>query len=220
MTERAESAPGVGVRERKKRETRLAIHQAAMELFATRGFDQVSVAQVAEAAHVSKVTVFNYFPTKEDLVMVPLAERVADPGRPVRERAPGQSAVGALRREFLADLDRRAAHVGLDPGGLGLMRVVRGSAALTGRALLLERRNERRLAETLAAETGAAADDITSLVVAATVMAAMRAVVAENWRRLVEGDDEDAVHADAVADAERAFAILEEGLGAYAVRKR
>lgn len=218
MTEGAAPTPAAGLRERKKQETRFAIFRAAMELFVAKGFDQVSVAQVAEAANVSKVTVFNYFPTKEDLVMVPMAERMRDPGRPVRERAAGESALSALRREFIAELDRRESHVGLSPEGLDFMRVVRGSAALTGRTMLLDRKNELDLAETLAAETGAEPDDMTPHVVAAAVMGAVHAVVGENWRRLVAGESPDAIHADAVANAERAFAILEAGLGDYAVR--
>ena len=57
-----------GLRERKKRQTRDAIAAAAMELFQARGFEEVTVADVARAADVSEKTVFNHFPTKEDLV--------------------------------------------------------------------------------------------------------------------------------------------------------
>ena len=57
-----------GLRERKKQRTREQIAEAARELFTEHGFDRVTVAQVARAADVSEQTVFNYFPTKEDLV--------------------------------------------------------------------------------------------------------------------------------------------------------
>ena len=56
-----------GLRERKKEATRQAISDIATELFLARGFDHVSVAEIAEAAEVSRMTVFNYFPRKEDL---------------------------------------------------------------------------------------------------------------------------------------------------------
>src|SRR5436853_609935 len=57
-----------GLRERKKRKTRESIANAAARLFTERGFEVVTVAEVARAAEVSEQTVFNYFPTKEDLV--------------------------------------------------------------------------------------------------------------------------------------------------------
>ena len=57
-----------GLRERKKRQTRQLLADTARRLFSERGFEQVSVAEIARAADVSAATVFNYFPTKEDLV--------------------------------------------------------------------------------------------------------------------------------------------------------
>src|ERR1700761_7333903 len=66
---RATKAPGrvEGLRERKKRETRQHISDVATRLFIARGFEEVTVDEVAVAAGVSKMTVFNYFPRKEDL---------------------------------------------------------------------------------------------------------------------------------------------------------
>ena len=57
-----------GLRERKKRATRAAIHDAGMRLFAEHGFAGTTVDEIAEAADVSRATVFHYFPTKEDIV--------------------------------------------------------------------------------------------------------------------------------------------------------
>ena len=87
-----------GLRERKKRQTREAIAAAAMELFRLRGYDAVTVADVARAADVSEKTVFNYFPTKEDLVFAPRrgAPRGAGRGDP-RARRRGASLVEPFR---------------------------------------------------------------------------------------------------------------------------
>src|SRR5436305_1371416 len=60
---------GAGLRERKKRRTRRLLSDTATEMFLDRGFDRVRVSEVAEACGVSEKTVFNYFPTKESLIM-------------------------------------------------------------------------------------------------------------------------------------------------------
>ena len=75
-----------GLRERKKQRTHAAISEAAIALFLEHGFNQVSVAQVAEAAEVSKRTLFAYFPTKEDLVVHRLADHETEFARVVRAR--------------------------------------------------------------------------------------------------------------------------------------
>src|SRR5436190_12115078 len=87
----------MGLRETKKLQTRQEIASKAMGLFATRGFDDVTVSEVAEAAGVSEKTVFNYFPTKEDLFFDEVPVRRAAFAAAVREREPGQSMFAALR---------------------------------------------------------------------------------------------------------------------------
>src|SRR5205814_3715391 len=86
------------LRESKKLEMRREIADAAMRLFVQRGFDHVTVAEVAAAARVSEKTVFNYFPTKEDLFFDEVPERQAALVAAVRDRKPGESVVAALRR--------------------------------------------------------------------------------------------------------------------------
>src|SRR6185437_4274473 len=88
----------MGLRESKKQQTRQLLAAEAMRLFATRGFDHVTVAEVAEAAEVSEKTVFNYFPTKEDLFFDEVPARAAALSAAIRERAPGESAIAALRK--------------------------------------------------------------------------------------------------------------------------
>src|SRR6266436_2306829 len=97
-----------GLRERKKEQTRQLIFDVARRLFEAKGFDGVSVAEVARAADVSEVTVFNYFSTKEDLFyggMQFFEEVLIDA---VRERAPGESVLEAFRRPVLEGLKRLA----------------------------------------------------------------------------------------------------------------
>ena len=86
-----------GLRERKKRQTRAAIADAAMALFAEHGFDAVTVADVARAADVSEKTVFNYFPAKEDLVLHGGEERRAALIEAIRSRPAGVSLVEPFR---------------------------------------------------------------------------------------------------------------------------
>ena len=86
-----------GLRERKKRQTREAIAAAAMALFHARGFDEVTVAEVARAADVSEKTVFNYFPTKEDLVFFRADDRLAERVEAIRNRAARRAALAHLR---------------------------------------------------------------------------------------------------------------------------
>ena len=103
-------ADAIGLRERKKQQTRQQIYEAARKLFETRGFDRVSVAEVARAADVSEVTVFNYFPTKEDLLyggmeffeeqlieavrIRPKGESAAPPALPAQSCGPAYSRPG------------------------------------------------------------------------------------------------------------------------------
>lgn len=208
-----------GLRERKKRETRHAIYRAAMRLFLERGFDDVSVAEVAAVANVSKMTVFNYFRTKEDLVLHPLEERVGEASRIVRERAPGESAVAALRRTFLDELARREPHTGLNDAVAGFVRLILGSQALLSRYKELESRSEDTLTATFAEETDAGPYDVTPRIAASQVIGVRRALIAENYRRLAAGQSADEIYPDAVAAAKRAFDLLESGLGDYCTRR-
>src|SRR5882724_953520 len=122
----------LGLRERKKQQTRQAIAEAAGRLFAERGFDAVTVAQVARAADVSEGTVFNYFPTKEDLFYARMQSFEAALVEAVRRRPGGESAVTAFRRFIeegtggLAARDRAEAIV-------RAARIIRASPALQAR---------------------------------------------------------------------------------------
>ncbi|SER06616.1 TetR/AcrR family transcriptional regulator [Microlunatus flavus] len=102
------SAEGLtGRRERKKARTRTSISDAATRLFLERGFEQVTVKEIADAADVSPTTVFAHFPTKESLVFDEDPQQQADLVAAVRERPPGQSVLDALETHLVNELTHR-----------------------------------------------------------------------------------------------------------------
>jgi AcrR family transcriptional regulator len=210
------AASSTGLRERKKAQTEARLWRIAVGLFVERGFDQVSVAEIAAAAEVSKVTVFNYFPTKEDLVMSAPEQHVDDLAAAVRGRAPGQSVVAALREQYLDALDRHDPAVGFSDGKhvLDVLRLIMETPSLRERSLAMSIAAESALADELAAQS-ADPDPLIAAVVAAQLSATRRCLAAENQRRLLDGETCDRVLPDARANAVRAFALLEAGLGTW-----
>lgn len=205
----------MGLRERKKLETAKRIIRTAIALFSERGFDNVSVQEIADASDVSKMTVFNYFGTKEDLVFWPMEEHFGDAARAVRERQPGESAVDAVRRQFLEMVQTRDPAVGLhsEPFARQLRELVMGTPVLMERAFLAAQKGTRDLAAHLAEETG---DLMLATVAAAMISAARNALIEEHYRRIDAGEPVTAVAAEAPERAERAFTLVEHGLGDYA----
>src|SRR5436309_2546734 len=157
----------LGLRERKKQRTRELIAETARRLFAERGFERVTVADVARAAEVSDQTVFNYFPTKEDLVYWRLETFEEELLDAVREREPGESVLQAFRRFVLK---QRGLLARQDPEAhrrlVELTRMIAESPALLTRERQLFARYTSSLAALTAEETGAARDDIEPWVVA------------------------------------------------------
>ena len=197
-----------GLRARKKARTRDAIADAAISLFLAHGFDQVSVADIAARAEVSKPTLFRYFTAKEDLVLHRIADHNGEAARVVRDRQPGVSPLTALHRHFRAGLDRRDPVTGLNdhPEVLAFHRLVFTTPSLAGRLIQYTLDNE----ETLAAALGG---DITARLQAAQVLAVQRVLARTTWEKLVAGQTADDVYPEAVADADRAFALLQTGTG-------
>ncbi|MGZ4169240.1 MAG: TetR/AcrR family transcriptional regulator, partial [Solirubrobacteraceae bacterium] len=95
--------PDEGLRERKRRLTRQLISDAATAMFATRGFDNVKVSEVADRVGLSEKTVYNYFPTKESLVLDTADEAVERMARALRERRPDESLTAAVLRAIKED---------------------------------------------------------------------------------------------------------------------
>ncbi len=86
-----ESMNGTGLRERGKARRRQAIIKAAYELFAERGYDATTIADIAEAAEVAPRTVAMYFPAKRDIVLSRFTEAMAGLTETMRDRAPGET---------------------------------------------------------------------------------------------------------------------------------
>lgn len=211
MTEEA------GLRERKKLRTQRAISEAAIALFLERGFDKVAVADVAAAAEVSTMTVFNHFPTKEDLALHRFEDHFDEIVATVVNREPGESALGAVRRRFLAGLDRHDVVTGLndDDHVLAFQRMILAAPSLRLRVLDQATHTVDALAAALAELTGTGPGDITARVAASQLCCAQTELIRENVRRLTAGESADAVYPDAVLAANQAFALVENGLGAY-----
>jgi AcrR family transcriptional regulator len=204
-----------GLRERKRARTHAAISEAAIALFLERGFDQVSVAQVAEAAEVSKRTLFAYFPAKEDLVVHRFADHETEAARVVRARPPDVGALAALRDHFLDGLRNRDPVTGLNdvPEILALTRMVRETPALRTRAIRFQEGAEQTLAEALQDTAGVPA--LTARLAATQVVGMHWLLSMDNSQALVGGQSADERYPEAVADAEHAFTLLSEGLAGH-----
>ena len=208
-----------GLRERKKAETRQHIAETARRLFGERSFEQVTVAEVAAAADVSEATVFNYFPSKEDLFYSGLEAFEAALLGAIRERAPGESALAAFGR-FVSEprgmlaskdpelIDRQAATT----------RVIEESPALLAREQKILAGFTDSLAELLRKETGAKPDDLEPWVAANAILGVHRALIGFTRVQILAGVRNPTLSRRIRAQAKRALAALEEGLGSYAVK--
>jgi AcrR family transcriptional regulator len=190
----------LGLRERKKQQTRQAIGEAAIGLFAERGFEAVTVAEVAAAANVSEKTVFNYFPTKEDLAYSRQTEVEEQLIAAVREH-------GALAgmRIFLVDV-----FSGLgDKGAPELMatraRIVAASPALQARELEIF----AELRRVLAAELGG---DVQASVVANALVGVNHALLHSARDKVLAGRRGKRLVNEVRAELDAALDLLERGL--------
>jgi len=211
--------PRTGLRERKKHQTRQLIFQTAARLFAARGFDAVTVAEVARAADVSEMTVFNYFPTKEDLFFAGMQffeERLLEA---VRGRAEGVPALAAFRRLIIDGASRLAANENAEMIA-NAAALIGGSPALQVREREIVARYTQRLAGLLAAETGAPPGDVEPQVVASALMGTHRALVGYVRSSVLAGRRGHRLAADTRSQARRAFARLDNGLAGYAIKSR
>ncbi|MEU0509116.1 TetR family transcriptional regulator [Amycolatopsis sp. NPDC006125] len=207
-----------GLRERKKQRTREAISNAAIRLFLEHGFDQVSIAQIADVAEVSRRTLFAYFPTKESLVVHRFADHETESARVVRGRPGDRTPLEALRDHFFDGLDRRDPITGLNdaPEILALYRMIFATQALLARMLEFNQAAEEALADALADTAGVGPGE--ARVAAAAIVSVLWALARENHRSIASGRSADEVFPQARAGADEAFRLLDSGFGRLGAR--
>ncbi|GHA96460.1 TetR/AcrR family transcriptional regulator [Streptomyces chryseus] len=206
----------MGLRESKKQETRQLISDQATRLFIENGFEATTIAEIAAAARVAKKTVTNYFARKEDMAFDHQDEFAAGLARTVASRAEGESALAALRREFLGGVERHDPVIGFS--GEVFARMIADSPTLLGRLRDLHDRREDALAGLLAAETAAAPDDITPRAAAAQLGGAHRVLFQRILDLTLDGQSTERIAATVSVAAHRVFDLLEGSLGDYAVK--
>jgi len=156
-----------GLRERSKARRRAAIIRAAYELFAERGYDATTVADIAEAAEVSPRTVAMYFPAKQDIALSRFTDGAASLTAAIRGRRPGETVHEVFGRWLLTsqaepgdrELYRLARRMFAANPDLGALRTARMTAAV------------REGAAMIAADTGSAPDAIAPRLAAAAAAA-------------------------------------------------
>jgi AcrR family transcriptional regulator len=215
-------AAPLGLRERKKQRTRELISDTARRLFTERGFEQVSVAEIAREAEVSEQTVFNYFPSKEDLVFSGLEAFEDQLLAAVRERPPGRAVIAAFGdfvlepRGFLAASDDKSARE-----LIAATRMIAASPALLAREQQIFARYTDALAQLIADEAGARAGDVRPYVVANALIGVHRSLIAYVREQLASGASDRRQLARQVRQrGQNALALLAEGLGEYAAKRQ
>ncbi|WP_392895763.1 TetR/AcrR family transcriptional regulator [Streptomyces sp. LN699] len=199
------------LRERKKRETRQRISDEATMLFVARGFDEVTVAEIAKAAHVSAMTVFNHFPRKEDLFLDRIPEAVELFTAAVRNRPAGEPPVAALRGLLLHLLDQRHPLAAVSDDFPHFWRIVLDSPALRARAREGVEEVETALGDAMA-ETAPGGDGPDPRLAAALTVAAYRSVYVTTAQQLLAGERAADVADDHRSRVHGAFDALERAL--------
>lgn len=177
-----------GLRERKKRRTRGALIRVAHELIVTRGYDDTTVDQIADAVDVSQRTFFRYFSSKEEVALALQDETEAGFYEAVRDRPAQESPIRALRNALDATWDHFGeAITEIVPIGLymRMWQVIETTPSLLAAHLRRSTETEARLAALLTAREGLSPDDRRARVLVASFTGVMRAAGRE-WG---EGED-------------------------------
>jgi len=195
----------MGLREAKKLRTRQEIADQAMKLFARRGFDAVTVAEVAGAAGISEKTVYNYFPTKEDLFFDEVPAREAALVSTITGRREGESILTALRRLQAAECPRLSS-----PGFATFARIIEESTALQAKELEVMARFVHVLTGTLQAEL--AIDELDARIAAGLLVSIHRQLFRAARKQALAGKHGPSATRRLRADLDRAYHLLEHGL--------
>ena len=211
----------LGLRERKKERTRQLLADTARRLFSERGFEQVSVAEIARAAEVSQATVFNYFPNKEDLVYNRLETFEEQLLTAIRDRPRGETIIAAFRTFILEPRGLLAATDEARANELAaLTRMITASPALLAREQQIFARYTDALAKLIADETGASAGDPRPYVVANALIGVHRSLIAYVRQRLEAGTpNRQRLARETRERGEKALTLLADGLDDYAAKR-
>jgi AcrR family transcriptional regulator len=193
-----------GLRERKKQRTREAIVAAALRLFDERGFDQTTIADIAEAAEIAPRTFFGYFPSKEDVVFDEFPAIYDELARRFRERPDDETAIDALRGWLLDHFQEN--DLG-DERHLCRRRVVDQSEALQARERAIKGQMEDLLADAMARDLGDEPGDLRPRLAAAAAVSAFDAFVQQGIK-----DNPPADPAEAAVVLDQAVAFVQGGL--------
>jgi AcrR family transcriptional regulator len=185
-----------------------------MRLFLARGYDRVSMHDIARAAEVSLKTIYNYFPGKADLVFDESDEIIEKLITAIRQRPEGESALAALDR-FLAESRRRAAGRRPPAPSTAFRQLIESSPALRSYRREMFARMEAALAAVLAEETRAPANAVEPFVAAAAFVAVFRA----RFELPTDAGQPGAVQAEIQRRTRTALLLLRDGLGGYAAKR-
>ncbi len=191
-------------------QTRARILEVANRLFFERGYEAVTVAEIAREAGVSSVTVFNHFPRKEDLFMDRAADAVDLLRSTVRDRAPGVDVLTSLRNKGFRLLDTQHPLSGVADSSMPFFRTVAGSPALVARARAIASELQTTLTDELDRDPAFTGD---GTLLAAFFIAGYGAVMTETARRRIAGEPTDTVAQDHRVRLERLFTALRDGVG-------
>lgn len=205
-----------GLRERKKRLTREQISDVATLMFCERGFDAVRISEIAAEVGVSEKTVYNYFPTKESLVLDRADELEVELRQALRERAPGSSPADAVERMLELELDHYVVTEELvRPMMLEFGRLIECTPALKAGMRDLMARLIDVAAEELAREAGVDPHDPEPQIAARAVIAIWDVHMGARRRHILAGLTGAALQDAVRSDIRRAAAIVSGGLGSW-----
>jgi AcrR family transcriptional regulator len=195
----------LGLRERKKQQTREKIARAALRLVAERGYDETTLAEIAEAAEVSPRTIFAYFDSKEDILLCEEDSILGELKRRLDERPPGTTTVDALR-EFVSWIEAPDEDANLRK------QVMTTNPALHMKLRARLSQLEPMLAESIARDLDAEPDDIRPLLIAASMTAAFKSV-RDRFKEAEAGGD-PMTHEQGMAIIDQVLEFLRGGLEA------